>query len=132
MCYDTLTHVPCSVLIAGVAVCCSVFKDTYGLGKRMFCYVPFSHEEHQAESRIVFVMSFPEAKCYILNTGWRRPMGCLILQGIFRKRATNYRALLRKKTYKDTVSYGSSPPCMPYTLKKFAAYGPGNALCSVL
>ena len=26
-------------------------------------------------------------------TGWRRPIGCLKLQVIFRKRATNYRAL---------------------------------------
>jgi len=44
-------------------------------------------------------------------TGWRRPIGCLKLQVIFRKRATNYRALLRKITYKDKASYGSSPPC---------------------
>ena len=31
------------------------------------------------------------------DTGWRRPMGCLKLQVIFCKRATNYRALLQKK-----------------------------------
>jgi len=30
---------------------------------------------------------------------------------LFRKRATNHRALLRKMTYKDKASYGSSPPC---------------------
>jgi len=30
------------------------------------------------------------------NTEWRRPIGCLKLQVIFRKRATNYKALLRK------------------------------------
>jgi len=41
------------------------------------------------------------------NTGWRRPIGCRNLQIIFRKRATNYRALLRKMTYKDKASYGS-------------------------
>jgi len=45
-------------------------------------------------------------------TGWRRPIGCLKLQFIFRKRATNYRALLRKMTYKDKASYGSSPICI--------------------
>jgi len=45
------------------------------------------------------------------DTGWRRPIGCLKLQVIFRQRATNYRALLQKMTYKDEVSYGSSPPC---------------------
>ena len=34
-----------------------------------------------------------------LSTGWRRRIGCLKLQVIFRKRATNYRVLLRKVTY---------------------------------
>jgi len=45
------------------------------------------------------------------NTVWRRPIGCLKLQVIFRKRATNSRALWRKMTSKDKASYGSSPPC---------------------
>jgi len=45
------------------------------------------------------------------RTGWRRPIGCLKLQIIFCKRATNYRALLRKMTYKDKASYESSTPC---------------------
>ena len=39
-----------------------------------------------------------------IRTGWRRPIGCLKLQVIFRKRATNYRALLRKITCKNKVS----------------------------
>ena len=43
-------------------------------------------------------------------TGWRRLIGCLKLQVIFRKRATNYRALLRKMTYEDMASYDSTPP----------------------
>jgi len=34
------------------------------------------------------------------------------LQIIFHKRATKYRALLRKMTYKDKGSYESSPPCI--------------------
>ena len=45
------------------------------------------------------------------ETGWRRPIGCLALQVAFRKRATNYRALLRKMTHTDKASDGSSPPC---------------------
>jgi len=45
-------------------------------------------------------------------TGWRRPIGCLKLQVIFRKRANNHRTLLRRITYTDTASYGSSTPCM--------------------
>jgi len=43
--------------------------------------------------------------------GCRRPTGCLKLQFILCKRATNYRALLRKMTYKDRASYGPAPPC---------------------
>jgi len=46
------------------------------------------------------------------STGWRRPIGRLKLQVIFCKRATNYRALLRKITCEDKASYESSPPCI--------------------
>jgi len=35
------------------------------------------------------------------ETGWQTLTGCLKLQVFFRKRATNYRALLRKITYED-------------------------------
>ena len=37
------------------------------------------------------------------DTGWRRFIGCFKLQVIFRKRATNYRALLRKMNYEDNL-----------------------------
>jgi len=37
--------------------------------------------------------------------------GCLKLQVIFRKRANNYRALLREMTSEDKASYGSFAPC---------------------
>jgi len=40
----------------------------------------------------------------IACTGWRRPMECLKLRVIFRKRATNYKALLRKMTFRDKAS----------------------------
>jgi len=50
-----------------------------------------------------------------LCTGWPRPIGRLKLQVILRKRATIYRALLHKMTYKDKASYGSSPPCSRLT-----------------
>jgi len=45
------------------------------------------------------------------HTGWRNPTEHLKLHVIFRKRATNNRALLLKMSYKDRASYGSSPPC---------------------
>jgi len=50
--------------------------------------------------------------CVSARTGWRSVIECLKSQVIFRKRATNHRALLRKVTYKDKASYGSSPPCI--------------------
>jgi len=51
------------------------------------------------------------------ETGWRRPIGCLKMHIVFRKRATNHRALWRKITFKDKASYGSSPPCTTRTNK---------------
>jgi len=45
----------------------------------------------------------------LFRTGWPRPTGCLKLQVIFRKRATNHRALLWKMTCKDKASYDSKP-----------------------
>jgi len=42
---------------------------------------------------------------------WRKLIGCLKLQVIFRKRATTYRTLLRKMTYEDEASYDFMPPC---------------------
>ena len=47
-----------------------------------------------------------------IRTGWRRLIGSPKLQIIFHQRATKYRALLRKMTYKDKGSYESSPPCI--------------------
>ena len=44
------------------------------------------------------------------TTGWRRLIGCLKLQVIFRKRATNYRALLWEMTYKDRHPMGLRHP----------------------
>jgi len=51
-------------------------------------------------------------KSFVLSraTGWRRLIGCLKLQVIFRTRATNYWALLWNMTFKDTASYESGHP----------------------
>ena len=51
-------------------------------------------------------------QCMVRCTGWRRPIRCLKLQVILRKKITNYRAFLQKMTYKDKASYGSLPPCI--------------------
>ena len=50
--------------------------------------------------------------CKYIHTGWRRLIGSPKLQIIFHKRATEFRSLLRKTTYKDKGSYESSPPCI--------------------
>jgi len=65
-------------------------------------------------------------------TGWQRLTGCLKLQVIFRKRATNWRALLRKMTYKDKASYGSSPPCMTKVHNKSHLLFPFKYPCVIL
>ena len=44
-------------------------------------------------------------------TGWRRVIECQKRQVNFRKRATNYMALLQKMTYGDEASYDSTPAC---------------------
>jgi len=56
-----------------------------------------------------------------LYRGWQGPIECPKLQVSFRKRATNYRALLQKKTYKDKAFNRSSPPCTshPYIQGSF-------------
>jgi len=48
---------------------------------------------------------------YMYITGWQRLIGSPKLQIIFHKRATKYRSLLQKMTYKDKGSYETSPPC---------------------
>ena len=62
------------------------------------------------------VMSHVAMYIYVsVCTGWRRLIGSPKLQIIFHKRATKYRALFRKMTYKDKGSYESSPPCICYS-----------------
>jgi len=71
------------------------------------CIMPSSCPQTQK-----YILTIPQLYMLAwLDTGWRRPTGCLKLQVIFRKRATNYRAPLRKMTYKDKASYDSTPPC---------------------
>ena len=71
------------------------------------------------------------------SAGWRRPIGCLKSLVIFRKRATNYRALLRKMTHTDKISYDSTPLCRKLTFERLYQSDPtrrarlaaGGALC---
>jgi len=80
-----------------VAVCCSVLQcvvlyissyPLYAAGAIIHICIHHLYHLHKFESSLPLV-----------GTGWRRLIGCLNLQVIFRKTATNYRALLRKMTY---------------------------------
>jgi len=48
---------------------------------------------------------------HVTTTGWRRLIWSPKIQIIFHKRATKYKSLLQKMTYKDKGSHESSPPC---------------------
>ena len=75
----------------------------------------------------IYTHSYAHTLCIRLDrccTGCQRPTTYLVgLCLIFRKRATNYRALLRKMTCKDKASYDSTPHCTcvpPLTCTCFA------------
>jgi len=98
-------------------------KNQYQFGKvytRIICmfveslHVYISVELHVCVCVCVCVC-VGKSSCFLpcpkIRSGWRRPRGCLKLQDIFRKRATNYRALLRKITHKEKASYDSTPLC---------------------
>ena len=59
---------------------------------------------------------------HLKDKGWQRLIGCLKLQVIFRKRATNYRALLRKITYEDKASCECSLPYVSKALLRNIIY----------
>jgi len=48
--------------------------------------------------------------------GWRSPIGCLKLQVIFRKSATNHRFFWRQMSYSNEASQDSTPPCIVYCI----------------
>ena len=73
-------------------------------------------------SRRLYYKALLKKKRY---TGMRRLIGCLKLQFVFRSRANNYWALLRKMTCEDKVSYDSMPPCtVTATLQRHAMLSP--------
>jgi len=65
----------------------------------------------RAHSCILCIEKCTHSRTPSTDIGWRKSIGCLKLQVNFCKRATNYRALLRKMTYKDKASYASTLPC---------------------
>jgi len=86
-----------------------------------FNWVVWSHNRYSPNTRIFSKRIFFEIpskpaqnytrKFVWLNTGRRRPIGCLKSQVIFCKRAIKARGLLRKMKCKDKASYDSISPC---------------------
>ena len=98
----THTHVMIKRVYTVISLAC-IHAHTYPVmtlsipslpNKRKPCLLP----------KNIYIFSLP-------NTGWRRLIGSPKLQIIFNKRATKYRSLLMKMTYKDKRSYESLPPC---------------------
>jgi len=99
----------CSVL-QYVAVCCSVLQCIAACYSVLQCGAVYCSV---LQCVAVCCTSLPASKPSTWNeyTGWRSLIGCLQLQVILHKRATNYRALLHKMTYEDKASYDSTPLC---------------------
>ena len=82
---------------------------------RMYMYIDIYIYIHIRIHIYIFLHKLSKSQ---LATEWRRLIGCLKLQVILRKRATNYRALLRKMTYRDKASHDSTPPCTKCGISK--------------
>ena len=86
---------------------------TYQKTEKIFKF--YTTSQHKNSKNTMTTLTRVEILKSPLAMVWQGSMRCLKLQASSRKRATNYRALLRKETYEDTASYGSSPPCTQCT-----------------
>jgi len=78
----------------------------------LFCRALLQKRPTILRSLLIIATSYHQYLIHNGGTGWRRPIWCLKLQVIFRKRATNYMAVLWKMPCKDKASYESWPPCI--------------------
>ena len=74
------------------------------------CIYTYTYYVH---NHVYHVQNHYYVLCTLLCTQYERDKlhNICKLQIIFHKRATKYRSLLQKRTYKDKGSYESSPPC---------------------
>jgi len=79
---------------------------THAVGVRTTIYI---HMQYTCTYTYTYIYIYKRWWCCV--TGWQRLIGSPKLQIIFHKRATKYRSLLRKMSYKDKGPYESSPPC---------------------
>jgi len=68
------------------------------------------------------IRAYSKVYMIYIYTGWRKPIGCLKLQVIFRTRATQYTALLWKMTCEDMASYGSLQSSIPTCIIMYLFY----------
>ena len=101
---------------------------TYQKTEKIFRF--YTTSQHKNSKNTMTTLTQVEILKSPLAIVWQGPMRCLKLQASSRKRATNYRALLRKETYEDTASYGSSPPCTQCTKQNDDIADFGNFLQS--
>ena len=99
----TYTHIRTYTNIHTSVEACVYAKCMYVIFFHIYIHTSIIH----THSRTHIYMHTRVEEC----TGWRRLIGSPKLQIIFHKRATKYRSLLWKTTYKDKGSYESSPPC---------------------
>jgi len=98
---DAAFLAPLLLRVSGT-VCCSVLLRTAVCRSALQC-VASHFSVLQCNAVCCSVVQYVAHSGHA-STVWRRPIGCPKLQFIFRKGATNYRALLRKTTCKDNAS----------------------------
>jgi len=106
------THVTCCIRRHRLSIHCSTPQHTVTHHGVLLC-VSVVLSFHNTTLCKTLHHTAPHCTTLHHTTGWRRLIGSPKLQIVFHKRATNYRSLLWKMTYKDKGSYESSPPCIP-------------------
>jgi len=131
---NTLQHTAVKIIVCGMTdTCahCNTLQHTYTTFQMTrWCMISFMTRSYgllinqltydsfiwlidtQLHIRLVHMTSLIHSFAY---TGWQRRIGSPKSQIIFHTRATKYRSLLQKMTYKDKGSYESSHPCNQFT-----------------